>query len=145
LVTFLICVLLDQLSKFLITSNLQLGETAPFLGDFMQFKYILNTGASFSMLEGYHGLFIGLAVIVTIAVIIFHFKADKEDRILHFCMAMFLGGVWGNCIDRIRQEAVVDFFYTGWFATFNVADCFINISVFAVIFMLLFGKLGKKL
>lgn len=142
---FLACVAIDQISKYLIVSNLSLGEMAPFLGSFMQFKYILNTGASFSILEGYQWLFIVLTILVTIVVIYLYYKSDKADKIFRICLAVFLGGVWGNFIDRIRQGAVIDFFYTGWFATFNVADCFINISVFAIIAMLLFGKLGKKL
>ena len=42
---------LDQLVKFLIRSNLALGEGVPFLPHILQLTYYQNTGAAFSIFE----------------------------------------------------------------------------------------------
>ena len=43
-------VALDQLVKFLVRSNIGLGESVPFLPHVLQFTYVQNTGAAFSLL-----------------------------------------------------------------------------------------------
>lgn len=58
---------------------------------------------------------------------------------------MLIGGATGNLIDRIRFGYVVDFisfklkgYYN--FPVFNIADTFIVISTFLIVFIILFDK-----
>jgi len=43
--------------------------------------------------------------------------------------ALLLGGALGNFVDRLDGQGVVDYFHTGWFATFNFADALITVGV----------------
>ena len=61
---------------------------------------------------------------------------------------MILGGSFGNLYDRVYYSAVPDFIdlnYNGyhWFV-FNVADIFISIGIFALIFNEVFRKKNEK-
>ena len=61
---------------------------------------------------------------------------------------MILGGSFGNLYDRAYYSAVPDFIdlnYNGyhWFV-FNVADIFISIGIFALIFIEIFKKKNEK-
>jgi signal peptidase II len=40
---------LDQGSKYLVTTNLELNETVPVLGEVLQLHYVTNPGAAFSI------------------------------------------------------------------------------------------------
>tara|TARA_Y100000817_G_C16353350_1_gene322608 strand:+ start:117 stop:302 length:186 start_codon:yes stop_codon:yes gene_type:complete len=61
---------------------------------------------------------------------------------------MILGGSIGNLYDRIYYSAVPDFIdlnYNGyhWFV-FNVADIFISVGIFALIFAEVFKKKNEN-
>ena len=52
---------------------------------------------------------------------------------------LFAGGI-GNFIDRIRLNYVIDFFYFSLidFPIFNVADIYVTVAAFAMIFLGMF-------
>ena len=91
------------------------------------------------------GLFVGLTILVLIVVIVLHYKVPRELKGFHIALAFFIGGTLGNFIDRVRTGYVVDFLDPNLWSIFNVADCFITISVVVICCMLLFGRLGKLL
>ena len=127
------CVALDQISKYLISSTMTLGETAPLLGDVMRLHYILNDGATMSMLSGKRWFFVGLTIVVLIVMIYLHYKVPRDYKSFHITLAFFIGGTLGNFIE------------TYVLSIFNVADCFITISVIVLCCMLIFGRLGRLL
>jgi signal peptidase II len=55
-------------------------------------------------------------------------------------LSLIAAGAIGNMIDRIRYDYVVDFIYFVFinFPIFNVADIYVSISTFVLIFILLF-------
>ena len=59
---------------------------------------------------------------------------------LRVCAVMLAGGAIGNVIDRLYLGYVVDFFYFKLidFPVFNVADIFVTVSMFLLIFLILF-------
>lgn len=59
----LLCAL-DQLTKYLVVANMELGEAIPLIKGVFQFRYIRNEGAAWSMLEGKQVVFIILTPIV---------------------------------------------------------------------------------
>ena len=132
---------LDQLSKYLVVSNLTEGETVPVLGDVLQWHFVRNPGAAFSLASGMTWIFTILAAGVITFIIWFARRIRSVAWGLVF--GLLLGGVLGNLTDRILREPsfglghVVDFISTPWLipAIYNVADMAIVSSM--VLFMIL--------
>ena len=58
---------------------------------------------------------------------------------LRICAVLIVGGAFGNCIDRIRLNYVVDFFYFKLidFPIFNVADIYVTVAAFLLVILIL--------
>ena len=82
-----------------------------------------NTGVAFSIGAGHPALAAGVASVLVIAVA---FAASKMDSIWGVLGAgMVIGGAVGNLTDRLLlalHGAAVDFIWTGFWPTFNLAD-----------------------
>ena len=52
---------------------------------------------------------------------------------------LILSGAFGNCIDRIRLNYVVDFLYFKLinFPIFNVADIYVTVAAFLLVILIL--------
>lgn len=139
-------IVLDQISKFVITRYLNLYESISLL-PFLNFTLLHNTGAAFSFLADAGGwqrwffIFLGLAVSMAIVVWLRKMPA-REHRWLAAALALILGGALGNVIDRAVHGYVVDFidFYYGtWhWPAFNVADSAITVGAVMLIIDSLF-------
>jgi signal peptidase II len=122
----------DQLTKFVITQNFLLHEVVP-VTPFFNLVLVYNPGAAFSFLadaEGWQkGFFIAIGL--TASVWIIHLLRKHPEHTL-FCTALslVLAGALGNVIDRVQFGAVIDFldFHVGgWhWPAFNVADSAIS-------------------
>lgn len=132
---------LDQLSKFLVVSNLTEGEAVPALGTVLQWQFVRNPGAAFSLASGMTWIFTILAVGVITFIVWFARRIRSIAWALVF--GFLLGGVLGNLTDRLLREPsfgvghVIDFISTPWLipAIYNVADMAIVSSM--VLFMIL--------
>ena len=124
----------DQLSKYLITQNLTEGESVKILGDVLQFHFVRNAGAAFSLASGSTWFFSIIAAGVAIFIIWYARKIRSLGWAILF--GMLLGGTLGNLTDRLFREPsfglghVVDFIQVwGFNAIFNIADSFIVSSM----------------
>ena len=132
---------LDQLSKYLVVTNLTEGEVVPVLGTVLQWQFVRNPGAAFSLASGMTWIFTILAAGVITFIIWFSRRIRSVAWALVF--GLLLGGVLGNLTDRLLREPsfglghVVDFISTPWLipAIYNVADMAIVSSM--VLFMIL--------
>ena len=132
---------LDQLSKFLVVTNLTEGEVVPVLGTVLQWQFVRNPGAAFSLASGMTWIFTILAAGVITFIVWFARRIRSIAWALVF--GLLLGGVLGNLTDRLLREPsfglghVVDFISTPWMlpAIYNVADIAIVSSM--VLFMIL--------
>jgi signal peptidase II len=125
----------DQLVKAVVVHRLALYESVVIL-PVLQFTHLHNPGAAFSFLAGAHGwqrwLFTALALIVSVALVLWLRRIDRGAPVLACAIALILGGALGNAIDRLRLGYVIDFVQAHWgvhyFAAFNVADSAISIG-----------------
>ncbi|MFB9310071.1 signal peptidase II [Agromyces hippuratus] len=132
---------LDQLSKFLVVSNLTEGEVVPVLGSLLQWQFVRNPGAAFSLASGMTWIFTILAAGVITFIVWFARRIRSIAWAVVF--GLLLGGVLGNLTDRLFREPsfglghVVDFIATPWLipAIYNIADIAIVSSM--VLFMIL--------
>lgn len=134
-------VILDQWTKMLAVRDLMPIRSTVLLDGILGLRYVENTGAAFGMLKGQRWFFIILSTAAIIAISIYLVKCRKTvPPLLGISLAMIVGGGIGNQIDRIANGYVVDFleFLFMDFAIFNVADCFVTVGAFLVIFDLLF-------
>lgn len=130
----------DQLSKFFIVSNFQLGDSIKIIDGFLYITHTRNTGAAWGIF-GEHTEYLAIfSVVATIALIVLLLYIKRAFGA--FSLALIIGGAVGNAIDRIRLGWVVDFidaYIFGYdFPAFNVADSAITVGVFLLIIYMLF-------
>lgn len=134
----LVAIIIDQITKLYFENNFQLYQSVPIIEPFLSFTLAHNPGAAFSFLADKGGwqkwFFSGLALIVSLGIMVYLRKVPKIATALSTGLAMILAGALGNLIDRVRLGYVIDFIHvhnsTGWnFPIFNVADMAINLGV----------------
>jgi signal peptidase II len=117
---------LDQLIKHLVVSNLAGRPPLNVIGSFVQFRYTTNSGGAFSLLTG-APLFFGVMAIVIIGGIIYASRRAQPLSML-VVLGLILGGALGNLTDRLLRGdgllrgEVVDFVKVGIWPVFNLAD-----------------------
>jgi len=126
---------LDQASKAWMLASFRLMESLV-VTPFFNLVLVFNPGAAFSFLAGAGGwqkwFFVGLALAIS-AWLLSLLRRHAGERLLPTALALILGGAVGNLIDRLRFDAVVDFFdfhLAGYhWPAFNVADSAITVGV----------------
>jgi signal peptidase II len=142
LVAIVLLILFDQYTKYLAVIRLKDKPAYSIINSVLELNYLENTGAAFGMLQNQKVFFIFVAIVIlfVIAYVLFKTPDDKKYSILHILLSLIAAGAIGNMIDRIRYDYVVDFIYFVFinFPIFNVADIYVSISTFVLIFILLF-------
>ena len=125
LLTVGVILLLDQVSKFLIRSQLGIWTSrGPWniLGVDLYLVHMPNTGIVMNLLQG-AGLVITVFGLLVAGVIVYYFpKVSRHNRMARFGMGLMLGGILGNIIDRIFVGYITDFVLIGSMPVFNLAD-----------------------
>ena len=138
--------LVDQITKHVVASNLTLHEVVE-VTSFFNLVLVYNKGAAFSFLSNAAGwqreFFIAIALGASVWIAWLLRKYSSQTM---FCLALslVLGGALGNVIDRVIHGAVTDFldFHAlghHWPA-FNVADSAITCGAVLLIWDALKGK-----
>jgi signal peptidase II len=120
-----VTLVVDQVSKFLVIKYLApYGAWAPFpaLSNFFTIEYTTNTGAAFGLFKDWGPIFIGVAVVVIAAIILYQNQVPQEAWLVRLALGLQLGGAMGNLTDRLRVGHVTDFIYFHFWPLFNVAD-----------------------
>ena len=138
--------LIDRISKIaMIDTAEKLGDTSISLTSFLNLNLIWNDGIAFGLLSFSESFGYNLITIIICLVILFLsimlINADNASRI---SLILILGGAFGNLFDRLYYSAVpdfIDFYFKGfhWFI-FNVADIFITLGVFCLIYVEIINK-----
>ncbi|AGL02609.1 signal peptidase II [Desulfoscipio gibsoniae] len=124
----LVTLLLDQLSKYIVTSRLLVGESIPVLPPVFYLTYILNPGAAFGMLANRTDIFIAVSLLVLVVVLAGYRYLPKERIWMRLALGLVVGGALGNLIDRVRLGRVIDFLDFQVWPIFNLADTAIVIG-----------------
>jgi signal peptidase II len=132
----LLAVVLDQVSKVVVDSSMQLYESIPLM-PYFNLTYVHNTGAAFSFLSEAGGwqrwFFAILALVISAVLSIWLARLQKHETLLAVALSLVLGGAIGNLIDRLAYGYVIDFldvYYNDWhWPAFNIADSAITLGV----------------
>jgi signal peptidase II len=140
---------IDQVTKWLIVKNMELGESITVIENFIYITSHRNRGAAWGILQGQMWFFYIITTVVIIGIIYYIQKYTKENKVMGIALGLMLGGAIGNFIDRLFRKEVVDFINTYIFSydfpIFNVADSALCVGVVLLfIQMLLEGKQEKE-
>lgn len=141
-----VVVLLDQITKAIISHRLNLNQTIGVIAGFFNIVYFKNPGAAFGLFRGWgsmRDIFLVIVTLLALIIIIYIYRKTTE-RLLRFSLSLIAGGAIGNLIDRVRFGEVIDFldFYIGKYhwPAFNIADSAITVGVFIAVVELYFKK-----
>lgn len=141
--------LLDQYTKYLAIQRLKDNPAVVLIKGVLELNYLENRGSAFGMLQNqkFFILFIGFVFLAVILFFLFKLPGEKKFRPVHIFLAAVIAGGIGNMIDRFRFDYVVDFisFVLINFPIFNVADCYIVVSVIGLAVLFLFVYKEKDL
>ena len=145
-------VIIDQITKAIVTSNMEVGETIPVIEDVFHFTYVRNEGAAFGMLAEHRWIFMVLSTLGIVAVLIYLWKFRPQSKLACTALSLIIGGGIGNMIDRIfrsgtlahtvGKNVVIDFidfcaFPNLWSYVFNLADAFVCVGAGLLILYLI--------
>lgn len=146
----LIIISLDQYTKLLALQHLSHATPVPVL-PFLNWTLLFNKGAAFSFLSDaggwQHGLLGGLAVAVSVFLVVYIYRLPQQAILLSIALALVLAGAVGNVYDRFTLGYVVDFidvyldhcsFLQSWFyachwPAFNIADSAITLGAILLV------------
>jgi len=153
-------IFLDQITKYIIRTNMSLGESIPVLGNFFCITYVENPGMAFGVRISNPILFSALSIFAAMLVFYYLYRLRNEGWLIQSALSLIAAGAIGNLVDRFIHGKVVDFFdveffdisiptfsifgihFPGYSLTrwpvFNVADSAVTIGMIILIFYIIF-------
>ena len=132
----------DQLIKaWAQTTLVEAGGAMDFMGNFLNLRYVQNTGAAFSIGSNSTLFFIIFTTLMLIALMTLMLHLYKRKiHLLHWSLVLIIAGGIGNLIDRICYGYVVDMFNFAFFdfPVFNFADVIICIGTGLLLLFIIF-------
>lgn len=127
-------VIADQITKYFVYTNMDLGETIPLVKNVFHLTYIINPGAAFGLFPHQDVLFFAIVMVLFAAFVFLRDRIPPKPIYFPVAVGLLLGGAVGNALDRYRIGGVVDFFDFRIWPIFNVADIAICIGVACIAF-----------
>jgi signal peptidase II len=130
-VATLVCLGLDQATKFAIMTRMELYDSIELLPGIFQLNYVTNTGAAFSLFSSSGDWLKWVSLLVSLGLVAIGCFSGKLHRWEQLGYGCILGGAVGNGIDRFVYGHVIDFldFKLINFPVFNIADMSINVGL----------------
>lgn len=144
----IIVLAIDQLTKFLVATQMSLGESIPVIGEYLKITSHRNSGAAWGMFEGRMLFFYIITVAVLVFLIYFYKTEAKNNLLMQVGIALLMAGALGNFIDRLLFQEVVDFvdvlIINYDFPIFNVADSALTVGVIILLIEVFITGRGKN-
>ena len=139
---YLVAVLIvgvDQIAKLLVRANLGYGQVVEIIPGYLRLSLVRNTGVAFGIFDNIQSVWkpyiLAAMAIVALTVIVFYSARVPRDRILiQVALAMTMGGILGNFLDRVVRGYVIDFIEfhiheSFYWPNFNIADSSITVGI----------------
>lgn len=138
-VAFLIA--LDQVTKYIARYFWAAGNDLILIDKVFRFTFLKNTGAAWGSFSGKTVVLsiVSLLILCFVLYVYIRLPLDKRYLPLRILVLLVVAGAVGNLIDRFAFGYVTDFLYFELinFPVFNVADCYITVSCFLLVILLL--------
>jgi len=90
---------IDQLTKYLVTSNMQLGQSIPVIDGVFELLYHRNPGAAFGILPNQRWIFITFTFIVMLVILVILMSGKfRKYKLANAAGVLILAGGIGNMI-----------------------------------------------
>jgi signal peptidase II len=135
----LVVLAIDHITKLIVLGCLGNGRIVEIIPGYLRFSYVSNSGVAFGLFDGLQSVWkpyilAGMAVVALAVIIVYSARMPRDRILLQLALAITMGGILGNFIDRIIRGYVIDFiefhiherFY--W-PNFNAADSAITIGI----------------
>ena len=133
----------DQVTKLIVSSQLQFDESLHVLGPF-SIHHVQNSGIAFGLFASATAVVTALTA-VAVAWMLFYFaRSGARHPVLPVALGLLIGGSTSNLIDRIRLGHVTDFLDLRYWPAFNLADSFIVIGVSILLGALVAADRGPR-
>ena len=150
--TAALVLLVDQISKYLVTTWLAEGQSwdiASWLAPFFRITYVTNTGAAFGLFPQWGSFFVVVAVVVIVAIVLYYHSLPDGQWLMRIALGLQLGGAIGNLVDRLRYGSVVDFIDLNFWPLhnwpiFNLADGSVVTGVTLLALMMLWEERRER-
>ncbi len=123
---------LDLSTKIWAVDNLSQRDPVKVIGSLLQLTYLRNSGAAFSLGQGFTAFFSLFAITVFIVIIFFASRITSKGW--SWVLGLTMGGVLGNLTDRIFRDPgflrghVIDWIEIPRWPVFNIADSAIVVA-----------------
>ena len=129
----------DQLTKWIVTKHLALGEGDHIAGPFW-IHHVQNSGIAFGLFSSATAAVILLTGIAVAWMLVFFARSGARHPVLPVALGFVIGGSLSNLMDRVRLGYVTDFLDLRYWPAFNLADSFIVAGVAILLTALLVAE-----
>jgi signal peptidase II len=135
----LIILIVDYLTKWVVRARLDPVQSVEIIPGYLRLSYWQNSGVAFGLFDAVASVWkpyilAALAVVAVVVIVVYGEHMPPERKLLRASLAIIIGGILGNLVDRIVRGYVIDFidfhiYDTFHWPTFNVADSAITIGI----------------
>jgi signal peptidase II len=135
----LAAVVADQVTKHVVATNLQLGDSLHVVGPFA-IRHVQNSGIAFGLFASATPAVIVLTAVAVAWMLVYFARSGARHPVLPIALGLVIGGSVSNLADRVRLGFVTDFLDFRYWPAFNLADSFIVIGVAILLSALLLAE-----
>jgi signal peptidase II len=121
-------VVADQVTKYVVASNLSLDDGLHVIGPFW-IRHVQNSGIAFGLFSSATAAVIVLTGIAIAWMLGYFARSGARHPVLPIALGLVIGGSVSNLADRVRLGHVTDFLDVRYWPAFNLADSFIVVGV----------------
>jgi signal peptidase II len=137
-------VLADQLTKQIVISQLELGESLHVAGP-LWIRHVNNPGIAFGLFSSWASVVTILTAAAVAWMLIYFAKSGARHPVLPVALGLLIGGSVANLVDRLRLGHVTDFLDLRFWPAFNLADTFIVVGVLVLLAALVAAERQPRL
>ena len=149
IILYVFLVFLDQITKqiMFVLSNGNIGYSIDVIGEFFKLTYIENHGGIFGLFQGNILVFTVVSTILIAYLLYTEWNNFLKAKYINKVAIVFIAaGATGNMLDRYFRGFVIDMidFRGIWGFIFNVADMWIHIGIYILIYVSIREYFKKK-
>lgn len=149
IILYVFLVFLDQITKqiMFVLSNDNIGYSIDVIGEFFKLTYIENHGGIFGLFQGNILVFTVVSTILIAYLLYTEWNNFLKAKYINKVAIVFIAaGATGNMLDRYFRGFVIDMidFRGIWGFIFNVADMWIHIGIYILIYVSIREYFKKK-